>query len=99
MGAGRWLGVFIILIPMLAMPGVLLLLHAVIPFSFISRHPCLLKFKSLCILEQQPGLSCSLLTLSAHLSRTMSGTKWHLSYSGHCRPYATILTLFPSFPP
>src|SRR5579859_5340621 len=59
MGAGHRLGVFTILIPMLAMLGVLLLLHAVIPFSFISRHSCLLKFESLCRLEQQPWSSCS----------------------------------------
>src|SRR5271168_3066001 len=56
-GAGRRLGVFTILIPMLAMPGVLLLLYVVVPFSFISRHSCLLKFKSLCRLEQQPWSS------------------------------------------
>src|SRR5580700_7073261 len=40
-----------------------------------------------------------LLTLSAHLSRTLSGTKLHLSCSGHCRPHATILTPFSSSPP
>jgi hypothetical protein len=58
-GAGRRLGVFTALIPMLAIPGVLLLLYAVVPFSFISCHSCLLKFKSLCRLEQQPWSSCS----------------------------------------
>jgi hypothetical protein len=79
---------------------VLLLLHAVVPFSFISRHSCLLKFKSLCRLEQQPWSSCS---LSLRSRPTYHGPcqaqSLYLSYSGHCRPRAIILTLFSSSPP
>jgi hypothetical protein len=42
------------------MAGVLLLFYGVVPFSFISCRSYLLKFKSLCTLEQQPWSLCSL---------------------------------------
>jgi hypothetical protein len=48
------------LIPILAMAGVLFLFYGVVSFSFISCRSYLLKFKSLCTLEQQPWSLCSL---------------------------------------
>src|SRR5436305_2988881 len=88
------------LLPMLAMPAVLLLLHADIQLRFITRHSCLLKFKSLCILEQQPGLSCSLSLRSRPTYHGLCQAQNGIFHTpGTAAPMPPFLLSFSSSPP